>query len=60
MSSKYPANTEQRQDYAAKLFASAFYDALGNGMSEAEADAYATRRVYASRFLYNKEGRARS
>jgi hypothetical protein len=39
------------KDYAAELYAAAFYNALGHGLSEAEADAYATRRVHASRHV---------
>jgi hypothetical protein len=45
MSAQHPRTTEERRDYAAELYASAFYNALGHGMSEDEADAYANKRV---------------
>jgi hypothetical protein len=40
-------NNDKRQPD--KLYESAFFNALGHGMSEAEADAYATRRVNTAR-----------
>ena len=41
--------SKSRKPEADKIYASAFYNALGHGMSEAEADAYATRRVNTAR-----------
>lgn len=41
--------TEELKDRAAKLYANAFHNALGHGMSEDEADAYATKKVNADR-----------
>lgn len=57
MSTNHPKTADERQDYARELYASAFYNALGHGMSHDEADAYATRRVRASRHV-NKGGRS--
>jgi hypothetical protein len=41
--------TEAIKDRAANIYASAFHNALGHGMSEDEADAYATKKMYEDR-----------
>jgi hypothetical protein len=42
---------------AVKIYEAAFWHAKAEGMSEDDADAYATRRLYASRHA-NKGGRS--
>jgi len=37
--------TEDLKDRAAKLYETAFWNALGHGMNEEEADAYATKKM---------------
>lgn len=39
------ATAEARREEATKIYQSAFWNALGHGMSEDEADAYATRKM---------------
>jgi hypothetical protein len=39
--------TQDLKDRAAKLYETAFWNALGHGMSEDEADTYATKKMNA-------------
>lgn len=41
--------TEPLKDRAAKTYETAFWNALGHGMSENEADTYATKKMNADR-----------
>ena len=41
--------TQDLKDRAAKMYETAFWNALGHGMSEGEADAYATKKMTADR-----------
>ena len=41
--------TEELKNRTAKLYETAFWNALGHGMSEDEADAYALKKVNADR-----------
>jgi hypothetical protein len=41
--------TEALKDRAAKIYETAFWNALGHGMSEDEADTYATKKMNADR-----------
>lgn len=41
--------TEDLKDRAAKIYSNAFWNALGYGMTEDQADAYATKKMYADR-----------
>jgi hypothetical protein len=58
MSAKHPRTAEERQDYARELYASAYYNALGHGMSGDEAEAYANKRVANSIHLKTRWGRS--
>ncbi len=41
--------TKTTEDRAAKIYSNAFWNALGHGMTEDQADAYATKKMYADR-----------
>lgn len=43
--------TEELKDRAAKIYSSAFWNALGHGMTEDQAEAYATKKMYADRAI---------
>ena len=43
--------TQDLKDRAAKIYETAFWNALGHGMSEDQADAYATKKMNADRAI---------